>query len=390
MMFGRDPITPVAKLLEPRPRYYGERGSALKMDTLRRLYTVVVQNIGKAREKIPKKQDEPHSFKVNDMVLVKDPDAAVFKPRYQLNFRVTAIFGNNRIQVQDECRHKSIRRSTHVKYIEPSEKIIQQLPSEQVMKNYGRSSKLLLVAKDIPDLQFNVTEVKEKGESPERTDVVEIIDVNTNGSVTLSQNSDFREHSKHSLESAAGEAQEQVSEQGSVKETMDIELQNRTSKYREHSQKLWRMLDRRVHPGDSENREHSQNSREKQAGMDIGEVNVSFGVPNSQCLTAAREFQEVSSNSWVKSECSQGTHHEQNTKTVCISAPREFLRDSLGGVGNNVSVPKLSWFKSMSQIVGLTAAWQQSKVEGNPMGANTAGNAKTNSNPVHTEFNFFL
>ena len=30
LMFGRDPITPVAKLLEPRPRYYGERGSALK------------------------------------------------------------------------------------------------------------------------------------------------------------------------------------------------------------------------------------------------------------------------------------------------------------------------------------------------------------------------
>ena len=62
-MFGRDPITPVAKLLEPRPRYYGERGSALKMDTLRRLYTVVVQNIRKAREKLPKKEDEPHNFK---------------------------------------------------------------------------------------------------------------------------------------------------------------------------------------------------------------------------------------------------------------------------------------------------------------------------------------
>ena len=40
LMFGRDPITPVAKLLEPRPRYYGERGGALKRDTLRRLYTI--------------------------------------------------------------------------------------------------------------------------------------------------------------------------------------------------------------------------------------------------------------------------------------------------------------------------------------------------------------
>ena len=56
------------------------------MDTLRRLYTIVVQNIHKAREKLPKKEEELHQFKVNDMVLVKDPDAAVFEPRYQPNF----------------------------------------------------------------------------------------------------------------------------------------------------------------------------------------------------------------------------------------------------------------------------------------------------------------
>ena len=43
----------------------------------------------------------------------------------------------------------------------------------------------------------------------------------------------------------------------------------------------------------------------------------------------------------------------------------------------------------MSQIVGLTATWQ-GKVEGNPTAAGTASNAKVNTNPVHTEFNFFL
>ena len=31
---------------------------------------VVVQNIRKVREKLPKKGDEPHNFKINDMVLV--------------------------------------------------------------------------------------------------------------------------------------------------------------------------------------------------------------------------------------------------------------------------------------------------------------------------------
>ena len=141
--------------------------------------------------------------------------------------------------------------------------------------------------------------------------------------------------------------------------------------------------------GDSDLLEYSQNLLlNGEPKVDTEDVNVLFS--GGQCLTAASEFPEVPSNSQVENECSQGTHHKQSTKSVCISEPSEFSLDSLGGVGNNVSVSKFSWFKSMSQIVGLTAAWQQNKEEGNPMGANTAGNAKTNSNPVHTEFNFFL
>ena len=229
LMFGRDPIMSVAKLLEPRPRYYGEREGALKMDTLRRLYTIVVQNIRKAREKLPKKENEPHKFKINNMVLVKDPDAAVFKPRYQPNFRVRAIFGNNRIEVQDKCVHKSIRRSTHVKYIEPSKKVIRQLPSEQVLKNYRRSSKLLLAAKDMPDNQFHAAEVKEECDSSRSNEVMEIMDTGTSGSVLAQQNSDFQEHSKNSLQSAAEEAQERVSEQRSVKQALDPELHSNAS-----------------------------------------------------------------------------------------------------------------------------------------------------------------
>ena len=443
LMFGRDPITPVAKLLEPRPRYYGDRGGALKTDTLRRLYTIVVQNIRKAREKLPKKEEEPHKFKVNDMVLVKDPDAAVFEPRYQPNFRVTAIFSNNRIEVQDERGHKSLRRSAHVKYIAPSEKVVKQLPSEQLLKNYGRNSKLLLAEKDIPDLHFDVTDMKEKGDSSEKTEVMEIMDVNTKRSVMAPQNSNFQEHSRNLLESAAGEAQERVSEQRSAKQALDPELRSNASKYREHSQKsrnsakstdremsgniVHQTLDRCVHPGDSENREHSQNSWEKHAveemehvkvtmsvrenqcsagdsdfskhsqnsllkdepKVDPGEANVSFGDRDDQCLVMASKFRELSPNSRVETECSEGTQKKQHTRPVCIGEPSEYLRDSLGGVGNNVSVPSFSWFKSMPQSVGLTATWQD-KVEGNSTGTGTASNAKINTNPVHTEFNFFL
>ena len=98
-----------------------------------------------------------------------------------------------------------------------------------MLKNYGRSSKLLLAAKDIPDLHFDAAEAKKKDESTIRTDVIEIIDVNTNGSVTMRHSSDSREHSTNSLESAAGEASDQVSEQRSMKKMTDLELHNRTS-----------------------------------------------------------------------------------------------------------------------------------------------------------------
>ena len=205
------------------------------MDTLRRLYTIVVQNIRKAREKLPKKEEEPHNFKVNDIVLVKDPDAAVFKPRYQPNFRVTAIFGNNRIEVQDERGHKSLRRSAHVKYIAPSEKIVKQLPSEQVLKNYGRSSKLLLAEKDIPDLHFDITETKEKSKPLEKADVMEIVNVDTKESV---QNSDPREHSRNWLESVAGGALHRINQHGNVEKKIGPKLLKGTSQYREHSQEL--------------------------------------------------------------------------------------------------------------------------------------------------------
>ena len=132
---------------------------------------------------------------------------------------------------------------------------------------------------------------------------------------------------------------------------------------------------------------HSQDSLSKgEPKADPREANVTSVDRDGQHLVTVSEFRELSPNSRVMTEASEDRH--QHTKPVCVSEPSEYSRDSLG-VGNNVSVPSFSWLKSMSQIVGLTATWHD-KVEGNPTGANTAGNAKINISPVHTEFNFFL
>ena len=75
-MFGRDPITPVTKLLEPCPRYYGDKGKTLHMDTLRKLYMVTAENIRRAREKEPQKET-PSKLQSGDLVFVRDPDSGV-------------------------------------------------------------------------------------------------------------------------------------------------------------------------------------------------------------------------------------------------------------------------------------------------------------------------
>ena len=84
-MFGRDPITPIAKLLEPQPRFYMEKGGPLHMDTLRKLYMVTAENIRRAREKQPQ-QETTNKLQVGDLVFVRDPDSGVFELRYSLNY----------------------------------------------------------------------------------------------------------------------------------------------------------------------------------------------------------------------------------------------------------------------------------------------------------------
>ena len=183
-----------------------------------------------------------------------------------------------------------------------------------------------------------------------------------------------------------------------MKRTLIREMHLQHSECREHSQNsrikqaagvemTVSAEDAKTTAASSDFSKHSQNSLSKgEPNADPGEVKATFGDPDGQCLRTVSEFRELSPNSRVVTETSEGRH--QHTKPVCVGEPSENSRDSLG-VGNNVSVPSFSWLKSMSQIVGLTATWHD-KVEGNPTGANTASNAKVNISPVHTEFNFFL
>ena len=132
---------------------------------------VTAENIRRARERELRKET-PSKLQVGDLVFVRDPDSGVFEPCYSPNYRIIAIHGANRIEVQDEKGHKSVRRAGHVKRIEPVDKVCQQLSPEEVYKQFGRASKLLLHPKAVPHIILMEKEntINRKDEQQSRRD----------------------------------------------------------------------------------------------------------------------------------------------------------------------------------------------------------------------------
>ena len=193
LMFSRDPITPFAKLLEPAPRYWGDRGGHIKMDLLKKLYLLTAENVKRAREgqnptEITKQEN---NFKVNDLVLVRDVTSEAFALRYMPNYRIVEIHGPNRIVVRDGKGIESVRRSSHLKVCELKDKIAATLPDIDEYRQFGRNTKLLLHPKDVPDLQFS-SKTEKKGEIlPE----VEISMVNVMPKQKISSSTDLTKRS---------------------------------------------------------------------------------------------------------------------------------------------------------------------------------------------------
>ena len=66
-----------------------------------------------------------------------------------------AIHGPNRIVVRDEKGNESVRRASHLKQCNLKDKVGTVVPKLDEYISFGRSTKLLLHPRDVPDLQFS-------------------------------------------------------------------------------------------------------------------------------------------------------------------------------------------------------------------------------------------
>ena len=116
-----------------------------------------------------------------------------------------------------------------------------------------------------------------------------------------------------------------------VKRTLIREMHLQHSECREHSQNSRRKQaagvemtvsaeDAKTTAASSDFSKHSQNSLSKgEPNTDPGEVKGTFGDSDGQYLRTVRELRELSPNSRVVTETSEGRH--QHTKPVCIGEP---------------------------------------------------------------------
>ena len=144
---------------------------------LKKLYLVTAENIKRARnQRDPADQAEAKTvFRVNDQVLVRDVTSGAFAPRYTPHNRVVAVHGPNRIVICDEKGNETVRRASHLKHCDAKTKFASMVPENNEYEEFGRSTKLLLHPKDVPELHFPAENNANLTEQVEINNVIESI-----------------------------------------------------------------------------------------------------------------------------------------------------------------------------------------------------------------------
>ena len=153
LMFGRDPLLPLAKLLRPKLQYLGNEESILSLESLQNIYQLVVTNLKIARNKRQPSLIVDSKLKEGDLVLIKNHTAEAFQPRFKGNFRIIKQKGNQVEIKPAEGGETTKVHVTDIKKVIPADHISTQLPDYNKL---GQLTKLRLNPKSISALDWQL------------------------------------------------------------------------------------------------------------------------------------------------------------------------------------------------------------------------------------------
>ena len=154
-MFGRDPVSPLNTLLEPKIQYMGNDINIIALETMKNLYEVAATNLKLAQEKgDPQEQPPPTKLQPGDTVLIQNQNKGPFDPKYIGDYRVVSLKGNQ-VEIQPAVGGPTeMKHIKHVTYIVPTDIYINQLPD---YSGFGRKATLRINPNQIPDLHWKLT-----------------------------------------------------------------------------------------------------------------------------------------------------------------------------------------------------------------------------------------
>ena len=141
IMFGRDLINKLNRILHAARRYFHDDNGLQNLEAPKNIYQVVAQQLLNSRERYNKKhhnqQPRAPQLQAGDLILIKNHTAKSFEPKYKGNYRVVKIHGNN-VEIRDFKGNISMVHVTDMKRTTLMEQVADDY--EQLGKR-GRFSK---------------------------------------------------------------------------------------------------------------------------------------------------------------------------------------------------------------------------------------------------------
>ena len=168
LMFGRDPLVPLTTMLQDRTRYLGDNESMINLEALHNVHQVAAEQIRKSRERHGTQinTSEVPRLNVGDSVMVRDPVAKGFQPKYKpAPYRVVSLKGKNVVLLKGPDGKKEDQHISKLKKVDMSEYITEQVRASDT---FGRQAKLRLNKDAIPDLQWELSASKNTSFNPKQ------------------------------------------------------------------------------------------------------------------------------------------------------------------------------------------------------------------------------
>ena len=133
----------------------------------------MAENLKRAGEKenMETEANLQNDLKIGDLVLVRNINSGIFKPKYSPNYRIIAIHGNNHIAVKAPDGRVQVRHRGHIKKIDPIDRVISLLPSTEDYQKLGRKTKLLIHPDNIPDKNISLPSKRQTKTTSEESEI---------------------------------------------------------------------------------------------------------------------------------------------------------------------------------------------------------------------------